>query len=300
MRRGTFDIKHFSIYDEDGVFTFVIQMRNYIMREWPDTRKSEEQGFVANLWDIYVDADGRINSGYSEALPGRDLEFSDNMGWEKVILVSPLSEYSVFEALRNKTDELDFQNRIEDIIYPDYVYIQRDKIIVKISKKKLPGVTANSGFQCFAMGFYNIVSPNRLLNRDVKAFPTAKDFGGGHDTYGDPPIMDMIVPEGEDQYELLRKFKSQPYRENITYASVPFVYKDGKRQSPVTMKRPVANPMEFPGPAVTPAKLPAPIIRSGNTPAGFVPLEPVTPDSDLPGFKPMPKLPAGFMPVKKN
>jgi hypothetical protein len=288
MRRGTFDIKRFSAYEEGDVIVFEIQMRNYIMREWPDTRKSEDQGFVANLWDIYIDIDGIENSGYKAALPGRDVLFADNMGWEKVILVSPLSEYEMFDILRNKTDELEFQNRVEDIVYPDYIRVQRDKVIIKISKLKLPGISARSGFQTFSMGFKKIVSPNRLLNRDVRAFSTYDDFGGGHDTYGDPPIMDMIVPEGDEQYKILRDFRSEPYREDIEYAEVPFVYKGGKRHSPGFAKPPVANP---------PVVAPAPVVKS--KPTGFIRLEPVTRPEDL-GFEPAPKAPEGFLPIKKK
>lgn len=288
MRRGTFDIKRFSAYEEGDVIVFEIQMRNYIMREWPDTKTSEDQGFVANLWDIYIDLDGIDNSGYNMALPGRDVFFCHNKGWEKVILVSPLSEYEMFDILRNKTDELEFQNRVEDIVYPDYVRIQRDKAIIKISKLKLPGISVKSGFQCFSMGFKKIVSPNRLLNRDVKAFSTNDDFGGGHDTYGDPPIMDIIVPEGDDQYTLLRAFRSEPYREDIEYASVPFVYHGGKKASPGLTKPPVEKP---------PVIAPAPVVKSKP---GFIPLEPVTKTEDINGFQPLPKAPTGFLPIKKK
>lgn len=45
-------------------------------------------------------------------------------------------------------------------------------------------------------GLQKDCSANRLLVRDVRAFATFDDFGGGHDTYGDPPIMDIVVPEG--------------------------------------------------------------------------------------------------------
>lgn len=294
MRRGTFDLKRFSVYEEGSVIVFEIQMRNYIMRDWPDTRKSEDQGFVANLWDIYIDIDGRAESGYQMALPGRDVAFADNMGWEKAIIVSPLSEIDMFSILREKTDELDFQNQVEDIVYPDYVRIQRDKAIIKISKLKLPGLSERSGFQCFSMGFKRIVSPNRLLNRDVKAFATQDDFGGGHDTYGDPPIIDMIVPEGEDQYKILRNFRSEPYRENIEYAEVPFVYKDGKRVSPGLAKPPVsAPPVVAP---TAPAKI-TPVAPTAQPGSGFLPLEPVSKPEDM-GFTPVPKAPAGFVPIK--
>lgn len=311
MRRGAFDIKRFTVYEEGQVIVFEIQMRNYIMREWPDTGKSEDQGFVANLWDIYIDINGIENSGYQRALPGRDLFFADNMGWEKVIMVSPLSEYELFDILRNKTEELEFQNRVDDIIYPDYVKIQRDKAIIKISKLKLPEISEKSGFQCLAMGYKKIVSPNRLLNRDVRAFSTTDDFGGGHDTYGDPPVMDMIVPEGEDQYKLLRNFRSEPYRENIEYAAIPFVYAGGSKRSPAMSNPPVKAPAEtmtvspepVAPPVVTPApvRVPAPVAVQpaakvkAKASTGFVPLKPVTAD----GFQPLPKAPDGFIPVKK-
>ena len=291
MRRGTFDIKRFSVYEEGNVIVFEIQMRNYIMREWPDTRKTEDQGFVANLWDIYVDIDGIAESGYQMALPGRDVYFTDNMGWEKVIMVSPLSEIEMFSILRDKTDELEFQNQVEDIVYPDYVRIQRDKIIIKISKIKLPGLSQRSGFQCFSMGFKKIVSPNRLLNRDVRGFATFDDFGGGHDTYGDPPIIDMIVPENEDQYKILRNFRSEPFRENIEYAEVPFVYRGQKRTSPGLAKPPV------PGPTVPVSPPPAPAPATTKPDSGYMKLEPVTRPEDL-GFQPMPKAPEGFLPIK--
>jgi hypothetical protein len=312
MRRGTFDLKRFVVYEEGNVVVFEIQMRNYIMREWPDTSKSEDQGFVANLWDIYIDIDGRENSGYKAALPGRDLLFRDNMGWEKVIMITPLSEYELFDILRNKTDELDFQNSVEDIVYPDYVKVQRDRVIIKISKVKLPGISEKSGYQCLAMGYKKIVSPNRLLNRDVRGFSTYDDFGGGHDTYGDPPVIDIIVPEGEDQYKILRDFRSEPYRENISYASVPFVYAGGKSRSQIIEKPVVKEPAIIPAnqsmPTTTLATQPpkiikpaVPVARTGNQNKnqGFVPLKPVSTKNEN-GFKPVPKAPDGFIPVKKK
>ncbi|MDD3145834.1 MAG: glucodextranase DOMON-like domain-containing protein [Candidatus Riflebacteria bacterium] len=339
MRRGTFDIKRFTVYEEGQVVVFEIQMRNYIMREWPNTARSENQGFVANLWDIYIDIDGIAESGYKQALPGRDLLFADNMGWEKVVMVSPLGEYELYDILRDKTDELEFQNQIDDIIYPDYVKVQRDKVIIKISKLKLPRISEKSGYQCLAMGYQKIVSPNRLLNRDVRAFASFDDFGGGHDTYGDSPTIDMIVPEGDDQYAILRDYRSEPYRENITYAEVPFVYKGGLRQSPAmaAINRQIPTEQQSSSPAVKQAQpvqstqpvirvspgdssdllaSPPPVVKQtgnasaqpvGKTPvkiapknsqstSGFVPLKPQTSES---GFKPMPKAPDGFIPVKK-
>ena len=244
ITRGTFDIKSFKVTEEKEIYKFEIRMRNYIMQEWPDTHRSEYQGFVANLWDIYIDIDGIPNSGYKYALPGRDLNFADSMGWEKMILVSPISELALEEILNDKIDELEFQDQVPDIVYPDYVKIERDTIILRIAKSKLPRLSERSGFQVFSMGYKNIVSPNRLLNRDIKAFPTFEDFGGGNDNYGDPAVMDVIMPNGCDQYEFLKKHKAQPFRGSIEYAELPFVYSNGNRKSPAVSaldKKPLDN-----------------------------------------------------------
>ena len=324
LKRGTFDIKNFRVYEEGEVIVFEIQMRNYIMKTWEDTGKSDDQGFVANLWDIYIDIDGIEKSGYDESLPGRSVLFADKMGWEKAIIISPMNFSALEEILREKTDELEFQNRIDDIIIPDYVEIQGDKVISKISKKKLPRISEKSGFQCFSMGYKNVVSANRLLNRDIKAFPTHDDFGGGSNAYGDPTIIDMITPNNENQYKLLKNFTAASYEDNIRYAEVPFVYANGSRISPAVealrrapmqqkpiaevgkppIDQPVARQVQ-PQPSV-PYMQPvnqtttAPQTNNTNTQSGFVPLKR---NNVQPVQQNQPRnsnIPSGFVPVKKN
>ena len=322
LKRGTFDIKNFKAYEEGEAIVFEIQMRNYIIRTWEDTGKSDDQGFVANLWDIYVDIDGIEKSGYEEPLPGRSILFADKMGWEKVILISPMNFSALEEILREKTDELEFQNRIDDIIIPDYVEVQGDRVITKISKKKLPRISEKSGFQCFSMGYKNVVSANRLLNRDVKAFPTHDDFGGGSNVYGDPTIIDMITPNHENQYKLLNNYTAASYEDNIRYAEVPFVYANGNRVSPAVevlrrapmqakpiaevgkppIDQPVARQVQpqssvpYMQPVNQTSSSPRP--NNANTQSGFVPLK--RNNTQPQQQNPNNNIPSGFVPVKKN
>lgn len=340
LKRGTFDIKNFRVFEEGDVIGFEITMRNYIMRNWEDTGKSDYQGFVANLWDIYIDIDGIPNSGYEDALPGRDVLFADKMGWEKVVMICPKDPAEIEEILRESTDNLDFQGRVDDIIIPDYVEIQGNKIIVKISKKKLPRITEKSGFQCFSLGYSNVVSSNRLLNRDVKTFTTFDDFGGGSNEYGDPTIIDMIVPEGANQYELLRNHTTAAFRDNIRYAEVPFVYANGNRISPavqalnrtplsnqcpqtvivqpvaVQQNAPVMQPVNQ-QPVMQPVMQPVnqrPVAQPAYQGQQAQPIRQTAPQQTAPannGFVPLKKtttqtnpsynnVPNGFVPVKKN
>ena len=323
IKRGTFDIKNFRVYEEGEVIVFEIQMRNYIMRTWEDTGKSEDQGFVVNLWDIYIDIDGIENSGYEEALPGRSVLFAVKMGWEKVVLISPMNYSALEEILRERTDELSFQDCINDIIVADYVEIQGNKVISKISKQKLPRINEKSGYQCFSMGYKNVVSGNRLLNRDVKAFPTQEDFGGGNNNYGDPTVIDMIVPNNDDQYKLLNNFTSASYEDNIRYADVPFVYANGNRMSPAVQalrrkpmqaeatKPPVQQPVlnnNIPTQQNIPYmqqvdQMPRQqnVTPINNNNSGFVPLKQNTQIKQAPQKNPTnTNLPQGFVPVKKK
>lgn len=310
IRRGTFDLKRFSVYEEDGVVVFTIQMREYIKTALDSGRRGagEEQGFVVNAFDLYIDIDRKRGSGWNKALPGRDLLFADGMGWEKMILVTPLAQFRAYDIIKNKTDEIGFQDMVPDIIIPDYVQVQRDKIILRISKELLgvkPG--PDWGFQCLALGFSSIVSPNRLLNMDVKAFATPKNFGGGWDTYGDPPVMDMIVPgDPEDadqrQYSILKAYHSEPYRGEIEYAMIPFVYGREKpapaagaglkKETAILAAPPLVMPQagnEQPPALILPDELPARVKQPVAAPAK-------QPKRDTAGSS----VPAGgFLPIRK-
>ena len=324
LKRGTFDIKNFRVYEEGEVIVFEIQMRNYIIKTWEDTGKSDDQGFVANLWDIYIDIDGIEKSGYDEALPGRSVLFADKMGWEKAIIISPMNFSALEEILREKTDELEFQNRIDDIIIPDYVELQGDKVIVKISRKKLPRISEKSGFQCFSMGYKNVVSANRLLNRDVKAFQTHDDFGGGSNVYGDPTTIDIITPNNENQYKILKNFTAASYEDNIRYAEVPFVYANGNRISPAVEALRRAPMQQKPIAEVGKPPIDQPVVRQVQPQQSIPYMQPVNQTTVAPqtsntniqnGFVPLKKnnvqpvqqnrtnnsnIPSGFVPVKKN
>ncbi|HNW35577.1 MAG TPA: glucodextranase DOMON-like domain-containing protein, partial [Candidatus Ozemobacteraceae bacterium] len=257
----------------------------------------------------------------------------------KMILVTPLSQFRAYDVIKNKTEEIGFQDMVPDIIIPDYVQVQRDKIILRISKSLLVGKPSPDwGFQCLVMGYSNVVSPNRLLNMDVKAFATPKDFGGGWDTYGDPPVIDMIVPgdiEDADrrQYALLKAYRSEPYRGEIEYAMIPFVYGREKPSAatggnakqdlklltqPPTVLAPAIDdqpPSILPAdasPAAAKPPVTAPAARTSRGPAGITssgmkkPAAGTISDSSDAGFLPIGKagsadadVKSGFLPIRK-
>jgi hypothetical protein len=238
--RGAYDLKRFTVYEEGDVLTFVIQMREYILTDTRTSKYGADQGFIGQTFDIYIDTDNKPDSGYTKALPARHIKFADRRGWERMILITPLSHYRVYDLLKNKTDDLEFQNWIPDLIFPDYVQIQRDKLIVRINKESVgKGDPAGWGYQVFVMGFSPIVAANQLFNMDVRAFAGENTIGGGWDTHGDPPILDCIVPEDADQKTLLREYRSEPYHGDIECAVLPFV--QGRNPENTTRNKPMAG-----------------------------------------------------------
>ena len=158
LKRGTFDIKSFKVTDDGDIVTFEIQMRNYIMREWPDSKKTGYQDFVANLWDIYIDIDGIPNSGYKYALPAETsilpITWAENDGF-------PISEIELEEILNDKIDELEFQEQIPDILSRICENYSRQGDHTNF--KRNCRAFERSGFRfCRKRRF-----PNRLINRDV-------------------------------------------------------------------------------------------------------------------------------------
>lgn len=265
LQRGDFDLTRFSVYEEGDMVVFALQLRNYVKREWPGSRLSSAQGFVAQVFDIYIDTDRRRDSGHNLALPGRQLEFADRMGWEKCILVTPLDQHEVMEIMRNKTEDNAFDVMQRDVLVPDYVIVQRDRILVRISKSRLGQPQPNWGYQCCVLAYSSTVSSNQFLNRDVRAFPTREAIGGGYDTWGDPPVFDILVPPDADQYRLLSDFRSEPFADDIVRARIPFVTasmfsEDDDSARPAAIAAPPARKAEPVGGTRAPA-------GGGGTPA---------------------------------
>lgn len=294
--RGAYDLKRFTVYEEGDVLTFTIQMREYILTDTRKAKYGADQGFVGQTFDIYIDKDGKPGSGYNRALPAREIEFADGHGWEKAILLTPLSHYRVYDLLQGKTDDLEFQDWIPDIILPDYVQIQADKIILRVNKSLLgPGDPQTWGYQVFVMGFAYTVSTHQCLNMDVRAFSAKNNFGGGWDTYGDPPIMDCIMPEGEDQRQYLREYKSEPFGGEIVRAVLPFVYPNPKPEfvpppAPTPKFEPVAKP------AIKLPEVRPPDIEFSESPdAAFPPVVKSIEELGLPQIDP-----GKFVPIKQS
>jgi hypothetical protein len=198
-------------------------------------------GFYTFNIDIYIDKDREPNSGYTATLPGRIATIDSNFAWEKMICVNPRPAYAggVLKKLivKNLEDKLEAEkgrvdpedtakisaNASSDLegsyFFPERVRVAGRSITFFVPSYFLGG-TADPKWA------YVIVETMASLQ---DSYPIG-NFGGaamgvtfmnlpvGEGSWSDrlgttrrdakfvPPILDMFVPPGMKQEEILRNF----------------------------------------------------------------------------------------------
>jgi glucodextranase-like protein len=202
-------------------------------------------GFYTFNLDIYVDTDGVAGSGSTTTLPGRGVMIDPSTAWEKVISLTPdpmraRSELKriVFRDERRRgeaegkkvvSDEerAELQASVDDyVFFPTQVRVANNTIsffvpssFIGEPQKEWSYVVAVSG----ADVAQRLDQQNRLLRRGdasevLMVLPVATGrpidrFGGAveHDDYM-PPLVDVIVPAGDDQKKVLSNYDTNAER----------------------------------------------------------------------------------------
>lgn len=199
-------------------------------------------GFYNFNLDIYVDTDGVPGSGSISTLPGRGVTIDPATAWEKVISLTPDPQAASAEmkrvVIRNErrreeasgnrgviTDERKGElrgNVDEFVFFPSAVRVTGNRIAFFVPEAFLP--SANGGFHYVvavtgADLMQRIQLTDRLLGRDdsgealmvlpVRPGRPTDAFGGAieRDDFM-PPIVDVIVGEGEEQKKVLSNYDS--------------------------------------------------------------------------------------------
>lgn len=202
--------------------------------------------YTLNL-DIYIDTDRLPGSGLTFTLPGRKAEIDPANAWEKAICLTPrpfdarqavgrmIAAYSWKDA-KARGEKLDTIKRKEiladirrdldkQIFFPTRIRVLGSKIgfLVPLSflggwaKPEWSYVVAVSGADVFQKidvgGLLNVTAdvPDSLYILAIAPGSTWSDrFGGGdEDNANQPPLIDIVVPPGKKQEDVL---KGKPVR----------------------------------------------------------------------------------------
>jgi len=231
---STFDITDFKVYDTRNEIYFKITVKGKLNKIGIPTN---DNGWNFQLIDIYIDTDNIKYSGHKEALPGRNVEFSPDSYWEKMIIISPMNKSKVINAIKEKTEHYNMKEMMDrkEILVPNFYFVSQSTIIAKVLKKDLGIPQKNWGYQVFMMGFReNSNEPDQFLNMDVRAVSDSTSFGGGSNFYGNPNIIDMIENYPGEQEKVLSNYESYADKKFNKYAVVSMVRNKEKNKKKST------------------------------------------------------------------
>lgn len=196
-----------------------------------------EFDFHAFNLELYIDKDGKKNSGTQASLPGRQVVFDDDAGWEQVVLVSSrpkvaqsqllnyLTELALEQLARQNSSfaggETALKSSVKQQIQQQYFFPDTLKIHTNTLRFFVPDTFLGQWQPQWRItllvtpadpepvanfpGLTN--NPTLLLLRPIKTGAGSHSFGGNFNSSRvTPQIVDMLLPSAELQQRILSAF----------------------------------------------------------------------------------------------
>ncbi|MBT3786238.1 hypothetical protein HOF92_14785 [bacterium] len=233
QRDGIFDLTHFQVRHLGKLIELSVGFRAPIEQEdleliaQDDAQgKTNQSGWFFQYLDIYVDTNRKEGSGNTFSLPGRNIEFNRDEGWEKVIVLSPGPQREVRGYLSAQSEKDWLYKVRNDVLVPNNVWVRQYQLTARIAFSEFESPDpANWGYQVCVMGYNSAnLTRNGMLNSEVVSHATETEFGGGSNHYGNPNIIDVLSPNKKSQYMVLSTHRSGPYAGDHILAILPMVY----------------------------------------------------------------------------
>ena len=198
-----FDMVSFECREGDDEVTFNVKLASEITNPW-----NSGIGLSVQTIDIYIDTDHEPGSGLTEALGGRRVEFEPECAWEYAIWVEGWNQ-KVFAADGSEVGGI--TAAVDSV---------NNTVSISVPKSIIGSPEPGWGFQVFVLGQEGYPAQGNLRVREVMAQAAEWRFGGGDDGMYDPNVIDMLVPAGRAQEEILGAYDAKAER----LAAVPMVY----------------------------------------------------------------------------
>jgi hypothetical protein len=222
-----FDITRIRIYEVGSFYRFDVEFKGKIVRSWPGFM-GHRNGWLLNVAEIYIDTDNKWGSGHKKAALGRNVSFQPESYWEKMVFISPVANDIMISEIRNKTDDLEFAESLNDFVFPSNIDIYGYTLSATVNKSEIGEFKGKWGIQVLSTVFDNSSSSNTFYNKRVYKSPTDNEFGGASDLFGSPNVLDIIVPDGMSQKDILSQYRVHPNYSYAQFAVVPMVYSGGR------------------------------------------------------------------------
>ncbi len=188
FRPGVFDLVAFKATPEGDRLYLEFEMAASIQNEW-----DMAGGFDVQMFFVFIDSQP---GGHNGGLPGLNIAFAENSGWEHAIVVSPQPLERVISEITKAGELASDVLAAVDVSAADHTisaYVPLDALA------KLP--LTNWGFQVLVQSNEGFPEDNNLLTRRVNEFESEYRFGGGSDGNCDPHIVDVLGSSDQLSYE---------------------------------------------------------------------------------------------------
>lgn len=222
---GSFDLTELQVVPKGDQVELRIGVKARIEDPW-DSAAWGGNGFSVQMAFIHVDTDHAKGSGVLEGLPGTNVRFAEDEGWDRVVIVSPQGPTRVNSEVESKCPQ--WKGRI---VVPRITRASGRTLIAVVDRAALGGAPAPTwGWQVLMQSNEGFPAKTDLLTRKVNEFEGQHRFGGGSDFDNDPHVLDLLVPPDGNakarQHDLLSKFNRGATTEvkPEELAVVPMVY----------------------------------------------------------------------------
>lgn len=263
---GDFDLRRFAVYADGDDVLFEVTL-GASFRE-PDIAQRTNRiplqllnGIYLQNVDIYVDTDPASPAGFSACIPGRRVAFADGRTWKAAVVLTPQPS-----AARTVVASALGPEAAARVAFADGLEVRGRTVTARVPNALFGGPPRPEwGYSVHVSGarWERTFSALDLIKGSTEAdaftmpvvgMREAWAFGGAPSGQAHPRVVDVLLPPGTDQKEVLGSFVVS----TGTFAAVPFVYA-------VPAPPPVARPASPPPPApAAPVAAPTPV----SAPAG--------------------------------
>ncbi|GEM_PF-2064716 len=196
FRPGDFDLLKFEARSEGDTYIFRWQLKNV------DNPWNGAWGISKQVLMVFVD---NRDGGTDEGLEGMNGMFTNDFKWDEGIKLEGW-ESKLYTVEGGEIAEADLKEvgATSTVTYGENGWIE-----VRIPKEAIGEIGKGAKVVAMVLG-QDGYGPGRI--RQVKAKAEEWAFGGGSDGNEDPNIIDLIVPEGYKQEEVLDWRKQSPVR----------------------------------------------------------------------------------------
>jgi carbohydrate-binding DOMON domain-containing protein len=266
LQGGSFDLRKFVARVEGDVVVLEVTLGEAVRP--PDsvlrtnaTPVQLDNGIYLQNIDIYVDTDPSPSAkGVSTCIPGRRVAFADGRTWKRAIVLTPqpsLVSSIVEGALRDSAWR---------VAYPGPLVNRGRTLVARVpvaffgaKPRREWGWSVQVSGAAWQRSFQAVDQVRGTAKADALTMPVSTtaerwEFGGAELGHAHPQVVDVLVPPGVDQHQVLSGFNN----DTGEYARVPFAY--GRPPPPP----PMAVAPESPQPE---APKPAPVTAAATTAA---------------------------------